>query len=104
MNARNEHVTNTAKENMKEAFGSRPVSVFCVSDRDYAKARNPKEQIFQYQGSSILTLRMHYHQIPARAQFRHAKHFRVVRIPYLLQQTQLWLKGASKVVVPSEEK
>lgn len=101
--ARNNHIKNLAKKDMREIFHDRLVSVFCVSNKAYNKIRNPQEQELALEGSGIPDLRLHCHRIPARAQFRLAEHFVVARIPDLLRQGKMWYSAASEAFQLDDE-
>ncbi|CZR60546.1 uncharacterized protein PAC_10442 [Phialocephala subalpina] len=103
MTAQNNHIKTLAKRKLMTFFGDRLISVFCISNKAYNKIRNPGEQKLALAGCGIPELCNHCIQIPARAQFRLAEHFLVVRIPDLLHQVKMWYSGVSQTLLPNDE-
>lgn len=103
MTARNQYIEKLVLSTHSKMLGTRPLSVFCVSNKAYKKNRQrAKVHDLPIKGSGIPLLRRHCHKIPSRAQFRVGHHFLTVRLKSLVQQAQLWLAGGSQEIMPND--
>lgn len=103
MTARNDYIEKLVLSTHAKMLGTRPLSVFCVSNKTYKKnRRRAKVHDLPMRGSGIPALRKHCHKIPAQAQFRIGHHFLTVNLKSLVQQVQLWLAGGSQETMPND--
>jgi len=103
MTARNDYIGSLVLSTHAKMLGTRPLSVFCVSNKAYMKIRERvKVRELAMKGSGIPVLRQHCHKIPAHAQLRLGHHFLTISLKDLVQQVQLWLAGGSQMTMPND--
>ncbi len=103
MTARNNYIESLVLSTHAEMLGTRPLSVFCISNKAYKKNRRRAiVHDLPMKGSGIPLLRQHCHKIPAQAQFKIGHHFLTVSLRSLVQQVQLWHAGGSQETLPND--
>ncbi|CZR67592.1 uncharacterized protein PAC_17491 [Phialocephala subalpina] len=103
MTARNDYIEKFVRSTHAKMLGTRPLSVFCVSNKIYKKNRlRANVHNLSMRGSGIPALRKHCHKIPAQAQFRIGHNFLTVNLKSLVQQVQLWLVGGSQETMSND--